>query len=124
MPPDPARSLLVVEDDGDIRDTLVEVLTDAGYTVAAAENGKVALEALRSGAPLPALVFLDLMMPVMDGITFCDLKRQDPMLAGIPVVVMSADPHAKDKLGDAVDGYLRKPMTLDAVLTVAAQYCG
>ena len=61
--------ILVVDDDRDIRESLRELLAEAGYAVAVAENGRVALERLRAGLR-PGVILLDLMMPIMDGMTF------------------------------------------------------
>ena len=68
-PPSTKKEILLVEDDRGIRTSLQEILEDEGYAVATAENGRVALEALRAGAS-PDLIVLDLRMPVMDGWQF------------------------------------------------------
>src|SRR5215213_7431302 len=82
-------TILVVDDDHAIRDSLTELLEDEGYVVARAENGQEALEFLRSNGA-PCLILLDLMMPVMDGYEFMDRTQGDPQLADIPVVVITA----------------------------------
>src|SRR2546427_3268392 len=79
--------ILVVEDDPDARDEMARVLRSEGYDVAAAGDGEQALAELRRAAP--ALILLDLMMPVMDGFEFRVRQMQDPALAGIPVIVLS-----------------------------------
>src|SRR4051794_26184371 len=84
-----AGTILVVEDDVDVRDMLAVLLEDAGYRVMTAENGEDALRKLRA-SPAPILMFLDLTMPVMDGWAFIEERRTDPALAAIPVVVISA----------------------------------
>jgi len=80
--------VLVVEDDGGTRDLLRRELDKAGWRVAEAENGRVALE--RIAAERPALVLLDLMMPEMDGFEFLDVLHADPSSREIPVVVITA----------------------------------
>ena len=117
------RRVLIVEDDDDIREVFTQILEEAGYAVATASHGQDALDKLRSGAPLPGLIFLDLMMPIMDGFTFCAELRRDQTLPAIPVVVMSADGRAEPKLvHSGVQGYLRKPLTIRTILDAAARH--
>lgn len=89
VPDADGRTVLVVDDDFDLRHTMREVLQDEGYVVATAANGREALELLRRSAP-PRVMVLDLMMPVMDGWELLDELKRDSELAGIPVVVISA----------------------------------
>src|SRR2546421_11383676 len=83
-------SILVVDDDTGIRTMLVLFLTHAGYTVSSAINGMEALTVLRRSPPPPCLILLDLMMPVMNGAQFRQAQQDDPLLAPIPVAVLSA----------------------------------
>jgi CheY-like chemotaxis protein len=108
--------VLVVEDDRDIREIVADALHSAGYGVDVADNGVVALQRLREH-PIDAIV-LDLMMPVMDGIEFLARRRCDPAIAGIPVIVMTAQhlPTVTD-----VVAILRKPFALDELLAVMAR---
>jgi CheY-like chemotaxis protein len=110
--------VLVVEDDADILRAIVQVLEDEGYAVRAAENGRVALEALREpDAPRPCVILLDLMMPVMDGWAFRAEQLRDPALSDIPVIVLTADGAATQKLGRMHGaGALRKPVELLTLL--------
>jgi CheY-like chemotaxis protein len=80
---------LIVEDHADTREALALLLEVGGLTVATAAAGRPALDYLRSHQP-PAFVLLDLMMPGMDGWTFLAEKRQDPALAAVPVVIVTA----------------------------------
>jgi CheY-like chemotaxis protein len=107
-----SKALLIVEDDHDIRDAISEFLSESGFDVKSAENGARALELLRAGYR-PALILLDLMMPVMDGFAFREEQRKDPEIAGIPVVVMSADGNISQKQSriGAAD-YLKKPLDI------------
>src|SRR4051812_36434591 len=82
--------ILIVEDDAPIRDMLEEVLEEEGYPVQSTANGQEALTALHALSKPPKLILLDLMMPVMDGWTFRQMQIQDPVLRGIPVVILSA----------------------------------
>jgi CheY-like chemotaxis protein len=108
------RSILIVDDDVDIRETLADFLEDEGYSVGAAANGREALAYLREHLST-SVVLLDLMMPVMDGFKFRAEQKNDPELASIPVVVMTArgpmEPGAID-----VQDIVPKPMKLDTLL--------
>jgi CheY-like chemotaxis protein len=116
-------SVLVVDDDADIREALVDVLTDHGYSSHAVAHGAAALAALQAGMR-PCLILLDLMMPVMDGVTFRQHQLADPDLKELPVLVISAGTdlsvHAI-ALG-AVES-LRKPLDLDKLLECVARHC-
>lgn len=113
------KLILLVEDDRSIREAVQSVLEDEGYGVIQAENGRDALDRLRAGA-LPDLVVLDLRMPVMDGWEFRAAQKNDPNLAGIPVLAVSADGSAKAE-AIAADGYLRKPLSARTLLDTVAR---
>src|SRR5215208_6847382 len=83
-------SILVVEDDVDIQTALSSILRDVGYEVSCAGDGREALDRLRAGLR-PAVILLDLMMPVMDGVEFRTNQLRDPALAHIPIVLLTAD---------------------------------
>jgi CheY-like chemotaxis protein len=85
----PAKSILIVEDDRSIRDMMKSVLELEGYSVIAAENGKQGIEALESSVP-PNVILLDMMMPVMSGWDFLDFIRANAQMSKIPVVIVSA----------------------------------
>ncbi|MFO0758944.1 MAG: response regulator [Byssovorax sp.] len=87
--PNKHRSVLVVDDDYDLRQILRDILEDHGYDVETAENGAAALKILRA-SPSPPVVLLDLMMPVMDGWQLLEELRRDTVLAEVPVVVVTA----------------------------------
>ena len=80
--------VLVVEDDEPTRDMLVEHLKDMGLEVQTAANGQEALDAVNREAP--DAVVLDLIIPVMDGMTFLDRLRASPYHNGLPVIVITA----------------------------------
>lgn len=84
------KTVLVVDDDDDVRESLRQVLEEDGYLVDTAANGQQALDKLRRSDAACQLVLLDLNMPVMDGWTFLQEARSDPALAQIPVLVLSA----------------------------------
>lgn len=125
----PAPRLLVVEDDGDTREALEELLVGAGYDVLTAPNGVVALTLLRTerekgGVPCSAVI-LDLMMPVMNGWDFRARQRADPALASIPVLLMSAGGHlaaVSEELSAA--GHVTKPVDVPDLLAKVARLLG
>jgi len=102
-------TVLVVDDDPLIQAALTIGLESQGFTVHTASDGLAALNALRNG-PLPQLILLDLRMPGMNGFEFLHERSSDPVLAAIPVVVLTAlGADTADKVAGAVD-YLTKPM--------------
>jgi len=108
-------SVLVVDDDPDVRELLQVALQAEGYLVAGVENGRMALNHLRSHADT-CIILLDLMLPVMDGSRFRTAQLHDRSLAWIPVIVMSggddSDRRAR-QLG--ARRLVKKPLDLDAV---------
>jgi CheY-like chemotaxis protein len=121
---DKGCDVFIVEDDFDIREVLSELLTDEGYAVAGAANGRDALQSLTGGAPQPKLILLDLMMPVMSGSEFIAEQRRRAELAAIPVVVVSADSNLQQKAASlGANGSLRKPIEIDRLLATVKRYC-
>jgi CheY-like chemotaxis protein len=113
-------AILVVEDDPDALEAIADLLESHGYAVTTARHGAEALERLGS-SQLPGLIVLDLLMPTMDGWEFRRRQKEDPRIAKIPVVVVSASDAAKPI--DA-DGVLRKPVDIDRLLQTVAKHCG
>jgi CheY-like chemotaxis protein len=110
--------VLVVDDDGDIRDLVAEVLELAGYRVLTADDG-AALPLAR--AERPDALLLDVMMPGMDGSAISRLLREDPTTAHIPIIAMSGVSHRARQAVMLADAWLAKPFDLDALLQVVAQ---
>src|SRR5262245_34602280 len=116
------RYVLVVEDDHEIRQVLCDVLNDEGIAVRAVSDGREALEFLESNPP-PALILLDLMLPVMSGDEFRKEQLARPAIAGIPVVVVTAgEPLHHQSTLATVHGTLRKPVHLDALLGLVQRF--
>ena len=117
--------ILVVDDDPDIRDSLREVLEDEGYTVECVSNGREALDYLKatreSGKLHPCVILLDLMMPVMDGWQFRKEQKQDPTIADIPLVVITAT-GKRPVLIDAAE-LVMKPLDLNRLFEAIERYC-
>ena len=114
------RPILIVEDDYDIRELFAESLEEAGYAVATACNGREALDRLRAAREpeLPAVILLDLMMPVMDGWALREELLRDPALGRIPIVVMTASRH----FGDVGDDVLLKPFELGELIDTVGRH--
>jgi CheY-like chemotaxis protein len=120
----PAHRVLVVEDDLDIRESLMEILEDHGYEPIGAENGLEALARLREPGPHPCLILLDLMLPKMDGRAFRQQQQLlSPELAGIPVVVISAFRDVAQIAQEMQVDLLKKPFKLTELISVAQRYC-
>jgi CheY-like chemotaxis protein len=117
------HSILVVEDDEDVRGALAAFLEGEGYRVVEAADGQQALERLRTPGSF-CLILLDLFMPVMNGWAFRAEQLRDPELASIPVVVFSADagtPQKAEQLGAA--GHVVKPIDFERLLALVGQHC-
>ena len=102
-----------MEDDDDLADAMLGLLSDAGYSVERASDGSEALARLEQD-PLPSLIMLDLRMPGMDGWQFRSQQRASTRLADIPVIVVSAE--SPDTAAVEVDYFLRKPYTPESLL--------
>jgi two-component system chemotaxis response regulator CheY len=119
-PPPGAGPVLVIDDDESIRDFLTTALTDEGYVVLTAANGRAALDILADVAP--GLILLDMRMPVMNGWEFAGLYRQQPG-PHAALVVMTAARDAIDRASQIeADGLLAKPFDLDELFAVVASF--
>lgn len=115
------KSILVVEDDIDIREAIALLLADEGYEVACVGDGSEALSYLHEGHT-PALILLDIMMPGMDGYAFREAQQMEPELARIPVVVLSASSNLAQRartLGAAAA--IEKPVQVEQLVKVIEQ---
>lgn len=115
--------VLVVEDDAEIRESVLDALTDHGYEVLGATDGRDALEKLASLPSPPCVILLDLMMPVMDGRTFRREQLARPALSHIPVIVVSAHQAARASSEMGAAGFLAKPHGLDDLLAAVDRHC-
>lgn len=117
------HSILVVDDDEDLRELLADVLRDEGYSVQTAKNGLDALSSLRQSDP-PCLILLDLMMPVMNGFQFLEELRRDPALSPLQVAVVTAHgslgPAEKAALAAPI---LTKPVAIPKLLELVGELC-
>jgi len=115
--------VLVVDDEIGIVKLLEEVLTDEGHRVLIATNGRRALEL--AAKEVPTLVVTDFMMPIMDGAGLVKAMASDPLLADIPVVIMSSTPEAT--VAERSPGYVafvRKPFKIFDLVDLVAKFTG
>lgn len=117
-----SNRVLVVDDDDDLAGLLVDMLTKSRRHVTRASNGQVALDLLRAGAR-PAVIVLDMRMPVMDGATFLQHRALAPELARIPVIVLTAEDWVTSDLASAVTAVLPKPVPLDRLRELVDLLC-
>ena len=113
--------VLIVEDDADLREMMAQLLQLEGYKAEAVANGHDALRYLESG-DRPEVILLDLMMPVMDGWEFRRRQVQDPAIATVPVVVLSALDQSRT-LGLGGTAFLKKPLDFDRLLELVRRFC-
>lgn len=111
------ESILVVEDEDDIRELLRYNLVKEGYRVTGAVSGEEALKAVRGS--LPDLVLLDLMLPGLDGLEVCRSLKQDPQTRNLPIVMLTAKGEEADIVAGlelGADDYVTKPFSLRVLL--------
>ena len=116
------KTILVVEDTDDLREVYRHVLSEAGYRVLGATNGKEALRILESSGEEPCLMLLDMMMPVMDGSAFLSVLRATHRLATLPIIIISANDGYRGRYG--VTRLLKKPVSLPALIELVTEFCG
>lgn len=112
------RAILVVDDDADARDALASLLESEGYRAAQVENGQRAIAHLQSTLHPPALILLDLEMPVMDGRQFlARLPQVKGAVRPIVIVITGQDP----RIVSGAVAVFRKPIQLDQLLSLMEQ---
>ena len=113
---DDVSSVLIIDDDLDIRREVSEILREEGLDVMTASNGGEALRLLRSSLP-PSVVLLDLMMPGTSGWEFRRTQLAEPALASIPVLVFSSfDSGPRNAADLRAQGFLSKPCSIAELL--------
>jgi CheY-like chemotaxis protein len=115
MSKDSARTVLVVDDNDDIRQMLTVILSSQGYRVVVAADGEEAIEI--AGCEQPDAILMDVMMPRLNGLEAACRIQQNPQLQGVPIIGISAfnDPLAEDRVSTPFrwSAYLRKPIDMD-----------
>ena len=101
-------TILVVDDDDSIRSLLHQELSDAGYVIEEARDGKMALESIRKNRP--DLIILDVMMPEINGFDVAAILKNDPQTMDIPIIILSIVQDKARGFRIGVDRYLTKPI--------------
>ena len=116
------HTILVVDDDHDLRESLREILEEEGFETIGASNGKEAIELLKSGdLPRPRVILLDLMMPKMTGLDVMDHLRRDISFGKTPIIFMTA---FRTLVGtDEKARVIYKPFSIDRVLAAIRKAC-
>jgi CheY-like chemotaxis protein len=115
--------ILLVEDDASSSEGMRDLLETAGHSVDCASNGREALERLRDERPY-CLILLDVRMPVMNGYEFRDAQLKDPRFADIPVIMLTADGHAREKARRLrTDQFFQKPFSPPELLRAIDRHC-
>ena len=114
-------TVLIVDDEPDLRATICDVLAEEGWNAIGAGDGAAALRLLREGLR-PRLILLDLVMPGMDGWRFREAQAADPQLASIPVILLCSETHARSAPID-VAMLLRKPVAIDELTQTVERFC-
>jgi CheY-like chemotaxis protein len=125
---EPAGNVLIVEDDEQLRELLTTILSADGFHAIGAEDGLEALHLLRTvrrRAPdAPCLVLLDLSMPRLSGDEFRRAQLGDPIVANVPIAVISGATDLKQRAAEmGAVATVAKPISYDAVLQVVRRYC-
>ncbi len=115
-------TVLIVDDDPDIRNILTEVLGDAGYDVRAVPNGLIAQHAAATDPP--DLILMDIMMPYQDGISTTRRFRDAVETEAIPIILLSSsDRMCQVAHGAPVQEVIGKPFDLDTLIDTVQRYC-
>jgi DNA-binding response OmpR family regulator len=115
--------LLVVDDDRDLSESLTDFLVLHGHIVHCVANGRAAIEWFNGCETYPGLIFLDLVMPVLDGWGFLLERSRNPRISLIPVVVMSGSPGIADRAKAAgAANVMRKPFGSRELLPVIEKF--
>src|SRR4051794_34806593 len=116
--------ILVVDDTGFVQQMLIHIVRYAGYDAVGCADGLGALHHLHTYGEYPSLIFLDVMMPKMDGWEVLDEIRNYPQFASIPIVMISGSGYYKGKaLAYGAVDFIEKPFDIDLVQSIIKRYC-
>ena len=118
-------TIMVVDDSKTIRKTAETLLSRAGYTVCCAEDGFEALAKITEQKP--GLIFVDIMMPRLDGYQTCALIKNNEQFRNTPVVMLSSKDGLFDKAKGRIvgsDAYVTKPFSKNEIIDVVQSYLG
>jgi CheY-like chemotaxis protein len=114
-----AKLVMIVDDDRDLRETLGDLLNFEGYRTVLCDDGTTALAHLREAPERPDLILLDLMMPLMSGREFRKRQLEEPPIADVPVVVMTASRNVE---GIEANEIVYKPPDLEELFEVIRRH--
>lgn len=112
-------NILVVDDEPEITDILETFLANAGHTVVAENSASRGVQAAKMFKP--DMIFLDIMMPEMDGYEICQLLKEEPETEDIPVIFLTGKDTADDQgksFKSGADMYLKKPFVCERLLEI------
>ena len=116
-------NVLVVDDDPCIVDLVRILLESEGFSMESAQDGRQALHTIEQDQP--DIVLMDVMMPVMDGVTCCAEMRKNPSTSKLPVLFMSAATNLQGRLREiGADGFISKPFDLEDLLSLLKAHLG
>jgi CheY-like chemotaxis protein len=118
------QTVLIVDDNDEIRRCLADVLEGEGFGAATAADGSVALAQLQEGLR-PCAILLDLMMPVMDGAAFRHAQMSDPKLRHIPVIIITAEVVSSESVKRQLPGveFVAKPALPEQIIDAIKRFC-
>lgn len=111
------KKVMVVDDSIAELANIKAILQDAGYVVVTAASGKESLEKARTEQP--SIIFLDIVMPEMDGYEACRTLSQDPATKNIPIVLVTSKAQKADRIWGQLQGakgHVCKPYTADQII--------
>ena len=112
--------VLVVDDDPDLVAICTLVLESEGYAVDAASNGSEAVDKIE--ADDIDVVLLDVMMPVLDGLSVCKMVKRDPRTKDLPIVLISASSVLRERGRDCADAVIEKPFDIDDLVQTISHF--
>jgi CheY-like chemotaxis protein len=115
--------ILIIDDDAHLRDILDHALVLQGYAVDHANNGEEALARLLNGSRYPALILLDLLMPIMDGFQFRFIQKEHPRIGEIPVTILTETLTEVELSILNPVAVIKKPLQLQSTLQIIRHLC-
>jgi CheY-like chemotaxis protein len=116
-------SIVIIEDDEDIREAMHALLELEGFPVTSFANGKEAIDALKEYSE-PCLILLDLMMPIMNGWEFLKARKAlGDTIVAIPVYIVSAIANQLEAEETGASGYIKKPVDAEILVKIVKGYC-
>lgn len=114
------KKIMIVDDDLSIVDAIKSILELYNYEVTTCSNGSTLVQIHECQ---PDLLLLDIWMPGIDGKTLCKSIKEDPLIKGLPIVIISASKNVKKDASDAgANDYLEKPFEMDTLLAMVSKY--